>query len=167
MTQMKTIKQIADELNTTPQNIYNHLKRNNVSRASLKHKKQGKQVFYDEDAETLIKSLIQEPVKQDKQNNENDETFETLNAENKRLNDELKEAREAAAAAQEEITRLRQVEEELRHQITGLIDAERNRTELAKFEAAKKANLLQAPAGETVGFFQRVKFLFKGNKVSE
>ena len=70
---MKTIKQIADELNTTPQNIYNHLKRNNISRASLKHKKQGKQVFYDEDAETLIKSLIQEPVKQDKQNNENDE----------------------------------------------------------------------------------------------
>ena len=157
---MKTIKQIADELNTTPQNIYNHLKRNNISRASLKHKKQGKQVFYDEDAETLIKSLIQEPVKQDKQNNENDEAFETLNAENRRLNDELTEAREAAAAAQEEIARLRQVEEELRHQVSSLIEAERNRTELAKFEAAK---MIAAPAGEQPATLrQRLRYLFKG-----
>ena len=164
---MKSIKQIADELITTPQNIYNHLKRNNISRESLRPKKQGKQVFYDEDAEKIIKSLIQEPVKQDKQNKENDEAFEALNAENERLKRELMEAREAEAAAQEEIVRLRQVEEELRHQITGLIDAEKNRTELAKFEAAKNANLLQAPAGETIGFFQRVKLLFKGNKASE
>ena len=37
---MKTIKQIAVELNTTPQNIYNHLKQNNISRASLTSKKQ-------------------------------------------------------------------------------------------------------------------------------
>lgn len=155
---MKTIKQIADELNTTPQNIYNHLKRNNVSRASLKHKKQGKQVFYDEDAETLIKSLIQEPVKQDKQNNENDETFETLNAENKRLKDELMEAREAEAAAQEEITRLRENERQLMAQISGLIDAQKALSVVAA------TNRLQATSEEKKGFFTRIRGLLKGNK---
>lgn len=162
---MKTIKQIAVELNTTPQNIYNHLKRNNISRASLTSKKQGKQVFYDEDAERIIKSLFQEPVKQDKQNNGNDEAFEALNVENERLKRELMEARETEAAAQEEIARLRQVEEELRHQITGLIDAEKNRTELAKFEAAK---MLAAPVEEPTQseqpatLKQRLRYLFKG-----
>lgn len=157
---MKTIKQIADELNTTPQNIYNHLKRNNISRTSLKHKKQGKQVFYDEDAETIIKGMFETPVNENNKNKGNNETFETLNAEIKRLKGELEAVREAEEAAQGEITRLRGVEEELRHQITGLIDAEKNRTELAKFEAAK---MIAAPAGEQPATLkQRLRYLFKG-----
>lgn len=158
---MKTIKQIADELNTTPQNIYNHLKRNNISRASLKHKKQGKQVFYDADAETIIKGMFETPVNENNENKGNNETFETLNAEIKRLKGELEAVKEAEAAAQGEITRLRGVEEELRHQITGLIDAEKNRTELAKFEAAK---MIAAPAsGELPPTLrQRLRYLFKG-----
>ena len=162
---MKTIKQIADELNTTPQNIYNHLKRNNISRASLNYKKQGKQVFYDEDAETIIKGMFETPVNRDNENKGNNETFETLNAEIERLKGELEAVREAEAAAQEEIARLRQLEEEHRHQITGLIDAEKNRTELAKFEAAK---MLAAPVEEPTQseqpatLKQRLRYLFKG-----
>lgn len=155
---MKTIKQIAVELNTTPQNIYNHLKQNNISRASLTSKKQGKQVFYDEDAERTIKSLFQEPIKRDKRNNENNEAFETLNAENKRLNDELREAREAAAAAQEEITRLRENERQLMAQISGLIDAQKALSVVAA------TNRLQATSEEKKGFFTRIRGLLKGNK---
>lgn len=161
---MKTIKQIADELNTTPQNVYTQLKRKNISLKGLKGKKQGKQVFYDEDAERTIKQTFNERVKRDNENNESISAFETLNetlnAEIKRLNDELTAAREAEAAAQEEIARLRQVEEELRHQVSSLIEAERNRTELAKFEAAKK---IAAPAEEQqLTLSQRLKYLFKG-----
>lgn len=155
---MKSIKQIADELKTTPQNIYNHLKRNNISRESLRPKKQGKQVFYDEDAEKIIKSLIQEPVKQDKQNNENNEMIEALNAENKRLNDELIAAREAEAAAQEEITRLRENERQLMAQISGLIDAQKALSVVAA------TNRLQATSEEKKGFFTRIRGLLKGNK---
>lgn len=155
---MKSIKQIADELKTTPQNIYNHLKRNNVSRESLRPKKQGKQVFYDEDAEKIIKSLIQEPVKQDKQNNENNEMIEALNTENKRLNDELIAAREAEAAAQEEITRLRENERQLMAQISGLIDAQKALSVVAA------TNRLQATSEEKKGFFTRIRGLLKGNK---
>lgn len=155
---MKTIKQIADELNTTPQNIYNHLKRNNISRASLNPKKQGKQVFYDEDAETTIKELLEKPVNENNENNKNNETFELLNDENKRLKDELEAARRAEAAAQEEITRLRENERQLMAQISGLIDAQKALSVVAA------TNRLQATTEEKKGFFSKIRGLLKGSK---
>ena len=81
-----------------------------------------------------------------------------MNAENKRLNDELREAREAAAAAQEEITRLRENERQLMAQISGLIDAH---TALSVVAAT---NRLQATSEEKKGFFTRIRGLLKGNK---
>lgn len=155
---MKTIKQIADELNTTPQNIYNHLKRNNISRASLKHKKQGKQVFYDADAETIIKDLLEKPVNEEKGNNENNETFEMLNAEIKRLKGELENAIKSEAAAQEEITRLRENERQLMTQVSSLIDAQKALSVVAA------TNRLQAAPEEKKGIFTRIRGLLKGNK---
>ena len=154
---MKTIKQIAVELNTTPQNIYNHLKRNNISRTLLTSKKQGKQVFYDEDAERTIKGLFQEPVKQEKQNNGNDELFEALNAENKRLKEELERTKQAEEEARAEVARLRIVEEELRHQVSGLIDTNRGLTILQTKRIAEAAD-------ERVGLVGRIRMLLKGKK---
>ena len=154
---MKTIKQIAVELNTTPQNIYNHLKRNNISRTLLTSKKQGKQVFYDEEAERTIKGLFQEPVKQEKQNNGNDELFEALNAENKRLKEELERTKQAEEEARAEVARLRIVEEELRHQVSGLIDTNRGLTILQTKRIAEAAD-------ERVGLVGRIRLLLKGKK---
>lgn len=151
---MKSIKQIADELNTTPQNIYTYLKRNNISRDSLKPKKQGKSVLYDDDAERIIKELIQRPVKQENGNNENNEMFEALNAENKSLNIENKRLNDELLEAKEEIARLRQIEEELRHQVSSLIDTNKGLMIL-------QTQRLVAPENKRTGLFERFRLLLK------
>lgn len=154
---MKSIKEIAIELETTPQNIYLRLKQNNVSLKDLKGKKQGRTTLYDEEAERTIKEIFQETSK-----GQDNETIETIEKLKKELEEEKRVAinvREELAAAQEEITRLRDIERQLMTQISGLIDAQKALSVVAA------SNRLQATTEEKQSLFSKIRGLLKGNKM--
>lgn len=154
---MKSIKEIAVELETTPQNIYLRLKQNNVSLKDLKGKKQGRTTLYDEEAERTIKEIFQETSKE-----KDNETIETIEKLKKELEEEKRVAinvREELAAAQEEITRLRDIERQLMTQISGLIDAQKALSVVAA------SNRLQAKTEEKQSLFSKIRGLLKGNKM--
>ena len=125
---MKSIKEIAAELETTPQNIYLRLKQNNIPLKDLKGKKQGRTTLYDEEAEQTIKGIFQTTSKEP--DNETIETIEIIEKLKKELEEEKKAAitaREELAAAQEEITRLRDVERQLIKQVSDMIETEKEK----------------------------------------
>lgn len=128
---MKSIKEIAAELETTPQNIYLHLKQNNIPLKDLRGKKQGRTMLYDEEAEERIKGLFQSTSqKQDNKEQktiEANETIERLKKDLEEKNKEVEAVREELAAAQVEITRLKEIEAQLIAQIRDMTETEKAR----------------------------------------
>lgn len=159
---MKSIKEIAAELETTPQNIYLRLKQNNIPLKDLKGKKQGRTTLYDEEAEQTIKGIFQTTSKEP--DNETIETIEIIEKLKKELEEEKKAAitaREELAAAQEEITRLRDVERQLIKQVSDMIETEKARLMI---EAAQANRLPATSSAEKPGLMKRFIGLLKGNK---
>lgn len=162
---MKSIKQIAIELETTPQNVYLRLKQNNIPLSELKGKKQGRTTVFDEAAEARIKEIFQDTSKQpDNKETRYKEAIETIERLKKNLEEEQKAtaaAREELAAAQEEIIRLQGIEQQLMGQVSKLIETEKARLML---EATKTGRLPAAMNGDKPGLMKRFIGLLRGNK---
>lgn len=162
---MKSIKQIAIELETTPQNVYLRLKQNNIPLSELRGKKQGRTTVFDEAAEARIKEIFQDTSKQpDNKETRYKEAIETIERLKKDLEEEQKAtaaAREELAAAQEEITRLQGVERQLMGQVSNLIETEKARLMI---EAAKTSRIPSATNGDKPGLMKRFIGLLRGNK---
>lgn len=154
---MKTIAQIAEELNTSPSNIYAKLKNSKISLKQFEFKYQGKSKVYSEEAEAAIKKLFENKEESNETNENPMNSNDSMNSKNP-SKEEYESLKRELEEAQGEIARLRENERQLMAQVSGLIDAQKALSVVAA------ANRLQAAPAERKGIFSRFRGLLKGNK---
>ena len=117
---MKTIAQIANELNMSRQNVYLCVKQAGIDLDTLNKTKQGKQVlFSDEAVNQIVSACLESRNRHVKKENVSHDSFtkiQTLQDKIDRLTEELSRTQEQLTAAQQEIARLRAIEDEQRQQ---------------------------------------------------
>lgn len=155
---MKTIEQIADELGTSKQNVYQRIKNSSFSLDDLTRIKQGRQTFFDDESTERIKELFNNESTTNQEKRRVNDTFDELKRSQKQINKltkELEDARAKISEDQAEIARLRSVEEEQRHTIASLSESIRLKTQ-------QETTRLEAKQPEKIGFVQRMKRLLSG-----
>ena len=119
---MKSISEIANELNMSRQNVYACVKAAGIDIDTLDKKKQGKQVLFSADAVEQIVSACQNSrarhVKKGDASDDSLTQIQELQDKIASLTDELTRTQEQLTAAQQEIARLRAIEDEQRHTIS-------------------------------------------------
>lgn len=155
---MKTIEQIADELGTSKQNVYQRIKNSSFSLDDLTRIKKGRQTFFDDESTKRIKELFNNESTTSKEKQRVNDTFDELKRLQEQVNEltkELEDARAKISEDQAEIARLRSVEEEQRHTIASLSESIRLKTQ-------QETMRLEAKQPEKIGFVQRMKRLLSG-----
>lgn len=155
---MKTIEQIADELGTSKQNVYQRIKNSSFSLDDLTRIKQGRQTFFDDESTERIKELFNNESTTNQEKRRVNDTFDELKRSQEQINKltkELEDARAKISEDQAEIARLRSVEEEQRHTIASLSESIRLKTQ-------QETTRLEAKQPEKIGFVQRMKRLLSG-----
>lgn len=155
---MKTIEQIADELRTSKQNVYQRIKNSSFSLDDLTRIKQGRQTFFDDESTERIKELFNNESTTNQEKRRVNDTFDELKRSQEQINKltkELEDARAKISEDQAEIARLRSVEEEQRHTIASLSESIRLKTQ-------QETTRLEAKQPEKIGFVQRMKRLLSG-----
>lgn len=153
---MKTIEDIARDLNVSKQTVYERVKLAGVSLESLTRKKQGKSVVYDEESVSVIMSACQvKRVKRGRVKLDRDDTKKRQ----EELSSQIEQLTHALEEARQEIDRLRAVEEEQRHTISSQAETIR----LKEVKEAQAAMRLEAAQPEKVGIIDRIiRALYKG-----
>lgn len=157
---MKTIEQIADELGTSKQNVYQRIKNSSFSLDDLTRIKQGRQTFFDDESTERIKELFNNESTTNQEKRRVNDTFDELKCSQEQINKltkELEDARAKISEDQAEIARLRSVEEEQRHTIASLSESIRLKTQ-------QETTRLEAKQPEKIGFVQRMKQLLSGGQ---
>lgn len=157
---MKTIQQIADELGTSKQNVYQRIKDSSFSLDDLTRIKQGKHTVFDDESEKRIKELFNNETTTSREKRRVNDTLDELKRSQEQINKltkELEDARAKISEDQAEIARLRSVEEEQRHTIASLSESIRLKTQ-------QETMRLEAKQPEKIGFVQRAKQLLSNIK---
>lgn len=152
---MKTIQQIAEELGVSKATVYNRLKVSQIRLADLTSKKVKNKRLFDDEAEQIIKGLFVQPLS-------NDSELSKQFSQSNELVKELDKAREQLNAANEEIARLRTIEEQLHKQITDLIETQKA-DKMLLLQQQANIQLLEAPRPRE-GLIARVKHFIVGDK---
>ena len=160
---MKTIAQIANELNMSRQNVYLCVKQAGIDLDTLNKTKQGKQVlFSDEAVNQIVSACLESRNRHVKKENVSHDSFtkiQTLQDKIDRLTEELSRTQEQLTAAQQEIARLRAIEDEQRHTISSQAEAMRLRMQqdTLRIEA-------EQPKRQRIGFIRRISSMLEGKK---
>lgn len=150
---MKTIQQIAEELNVSKATVYNRLKVSQISLTDLTGKKVKNKRLFDEEAETIIKGLFVKDLSNNDELSKQSKQYDELVK-------QLEEARANLTVARAEIERLHTVEEQQQKQIADLIDIQKaDKMLLLQQQASIK--MLEAPRP---GLLTRVKRFMFGDK---
>lgn len=156
---MKTIAEIAKELGVSRQSVYARVKEAGVNISELTKEKRGKQTFFNDDAVKLIMSACQkERVKQERVNEDKKTREDELTKQLEALTRELEEARAKIMEDQQEIARLRSIEEEQRHTIS-------SQAETIRIKTQQEALKLEAQKPEKIGIWSRITRALEGKKV--
>ena len=155
---MKTIAEIAKDLGVSRQSVYSRVKEAGVNLNDLTKEKRGKQTFFDDDAVKVIVSACQkEHVKQERVKADTKTREDELTKQLEALTRELEEARAKIMEDQQEIARLRAVEEEQRHTIS-------SQAETIRIKTQQEALRLEAQRPEKIGIFSRIIKALGGQK---
>lgn len=182
---MKSISQIAKEQGVSRQYVYARVKEYGLSLDSFTRHKRGRETFFEDEAvKQIVLACQNERVNRVKEGHVNDDMRTRLNKSTEQvcmlkqeleavrqelkavkldLEEKTKELEEAHAKTmedQQEIARLRSVEEEQRHTISSQAETIRLKTqqELLKLEAREP---------ERVGVFGQIRRLFAGKQKTE
>lgn len=155
---MKTIQQIAEELGVSKATVYNRLKVSQIRLTDLTGKKVKNKRLFDDEAEQIIKGLFVQPLSNDSELSKQSKSSLDSNE----LVKELDKAREQLNAANEEIARLRTIEEQLHKQITDLIETQKA-DKMLLLQQQANIQLLEAPRPRE-GLIARVKHFIVGDK---
>lgn len=155
---MKTIAEIAKDLGVSRQSVYARVKEAGVNLNDLTKEKRGKQTFFDDDAVKVIMSACQkERVKQERVNNDTKTREEDLTKKLEELTRELEEARAKIMEDQQEIQRLKLIEETQLQTIA----AQAQTIAIAKQQEALR---LEAQKPEKIGIISRIFKALGGQK---
>ena len=155
---MKTIAEIAKDLGVSRQSVYARIKEAGVNLNDLTREKRGKQTFFDDDAVKAIISVCQnERVKKERVKEDTKTREEELTKKLEELTRELEEARSKIMEDQQEIARLRAVEEEQRHTIS-------SQAETIRIKTQQEALRLEAQKPEKIGIISRIFKALGGQK---
>lgn len=158
---MKTIAEIAKELNVSRQAVYARVKEAGVNLNELTKEKRGKQTFFDDESVKVIMSACQKgsvkftPVKNDKKTR-----IEDLTRQAKELTRALEASEKQLLEAKQEIERLKAIEEEQRHTISSQAETIR----LKEMREAQQALRLEAATPNKPGLFARIIKQLTGDK---
>lgn len=156
---MKSISQIANELNMSRQNVYACVKAAGIDIDTLDRKKQGKQVLFSDDAvEQIVSSCQKNCTRHVKKENVSDDSMTKMQALQEKIDDlteKLSRTQEQLTEAQQEIARLRAIEDEQRHTIS-------SQAEAMRIKLQQDAMRLEAAAPEKIGFIARFQRFISG-----
>lgn len=166
---MKTIAQIAEELDMSRQNVYLSVKQSGIDIDKLDKQKQGNRTFFSDDSVELIMSAClskkRKNTKSDDVSNDKLTQIRTLEARIASLTKELTEAQdtltktlEELTKAHQEIARLQASEEEQRHTIASL-------SETIRLKTQQETLRLEAKQPGHMGLWQRIIKALGGDKV--
>lgn len=145
---MKTIQQIADELNVSRQCVYNRLKSEHVNIDTLTKEKRGKSVYFADDAvQIIVNACVKEASKE-----------RHVNATGKQIDEQEKRIKELSKAL-EDMTRDRdEWREAARTAQAALSDAQRIANQAQQLHAAalQQAAALPASKGGWRGWWNRL-----------
>ena len=157
---MKSISQIANELNMSRQNVYACVKAAGIDIDTLDKKKQGKQVLFSADAvEQIVSACQNSRARHVKKGDVSDDSLTQIQALQDKiasLTDELSRTQEQLTAAQQEIARLRAIEDEQRHTIS-------SQAEAMRIKLQQDAMRLEARQPEKIGFIARFQRFISGS----
>lgn len=172
---MKSIAQIAKELGVSRQYVYARVKEYGLSLDSLTRYKQGRETFFDDEAvKQIVLACQNERVNRVKDGRVNDDMKTRLDESTRQVDTlkqeleavkldlaakikELEEAHAKTMEDQQEIARLRSIEEEQRHTI-------RSQAETIWLKTQQELLKLEARAPERVGVFGQIRRLFAGKQ---
>lgn len=158
---MKTIQQIADELNISKATLYNRVKAYQISLNDLTSKKIKNKRLFDEESEQIIKNLFVKDLSNSDELSKQSNTVRQLNE----LTRELDKTRDELQAANEEINRLRTIEEQLHKQLTDLIETQKA-DKMLLLQQQANIKMLEAPHPRE-GLIKRAKYFIFGEREKE
>lgn len=155
---MKTIAEIAKDLGVSRQYVYARVKEAGVNLNDLTKEKRGKQTFFNDDAVKLIVSACQKERVNSERVNDDKKTRQEEQAKIiEQLTRELEEARAKIMEDQQEIQRLKLIEETQLQTIA----AQAQTIAIAKQQEALR---LEAQRPEKIGIIGRIIKTLKGQK---
>lgn len=155
---MKTIAEIAKDLGVSRQYVYARVKEAGVNLNDLTKEKRGKQTFFNDDAVKLIVSACQKERVNSERVNDDMKTRQEEQAKIiEQLTRELEEARAKIMEDQQEIQRLKLIEETQLQTIA----AQAQTIAIAKQQEALR---LEAQRPEKIGIIGRIIKTLKGQK---
>ena len=155
---MKTIAEIAKDLGVSRQYVYARVKEAGVNLNDLTKEKRGKQTFFNDDAVKLIVSACQKERVNSERVNDDKKTRQEEQAKIiEQLTRELEEARAKIMEDQQEIQRLKLIEETQLQTIA----AQAQTIAIAKQQEALR---LEAKRPEKIGIFSRIFKALGGQK---